>query len=101
MKTFDIARILGGAAIVSLFAVHGALADNTGHNTKIACYALVHSECYGNGQNNCSDEVYQGGLDDCDNAVFDQGRPTNTIGGFKATANNQGGFMMKRGTRRQ
>ena len=100
MKTFDIARILGGAAIVSLFAVHGALANNTGHTNQITCYASVHSECYGNGENNCSDEVYQGGLDECDAAYGESSRPQTPIGGFKTTTNNQGGFMIKRGPRR-
>ena len=99
MKTFDLARILGGAAIVSLFAIHGALANNTGHTNQITCYASVHSECYGNGENNCSDEVYQGGLDECDSA-YGEARPQPGIGGFKATTNNQGGFLMQRGARR-
>ncbi|MFZ2100619.1 MAG: hypothetical protein WAU86_08650 [Oricola sp.] len=36
------------------------------HWDRFSCYAYVHDQCYGNGQNNCSSEDYNWGLDQCD-----------------------------------
>ena len=44
-----------------------AYAD-TDHSTIMGCYASVHSQCYGDGAPGCSDETYQGGLDECDSS---------------------------------
>jgi len=66
MNRLNLVKILGAAAVLSGLAMSNAAADNTGHDTHIACYASVHTECYGNGQNNCSEEVYNAGLDECD-----------------------------------
>lgn len=81
MKAPSLMNILGAAAILSGFAISNAAADNTGHDTQIACYASVHTECYGNGQNNCTEEVYNEGLDECDAGygntdAAQQGAPT-------------------------
>lgn len=80
MNRLNLVKILGAAAVLSGLAMSNAAADNTGHDTHIACYASVHTECYGNGQNNCSEEVYNEGLDECDagfgNNAAPQGAPT-------------------------
>jgi len=55
------AGIVAATAIVTT-----ASADMTEHNSHISCYASVHHQCYGNGANNCSDEDYDWGLDQCD-----------------------------------
>ena len=102
MKTFDFARILGGAAIVSLFAVHGALANNSGHFDQFSCYASIQIECYGNGEVNCTEDEYAMGLGWCDDSYPSASRPsTPAPGGMKTTNNQGGGLMIKRGTRRQ
>ncbi len=79
MNRLNLVKILGGAIALSGLAMSNAAADNTGHDTQIACYASVHTECYGNGQNNCSEEVYNEGLDECDagfgNNAAPQGAP--------------------------
>jgi hypothetical protein len=66
MNRLSLAKIFGAAAVLSGLAMSNAAADNTGHDTQMACYASVHTECYGNGQNNCTNEVYNEGLDECD-----------------------------------
>jgi hypothetical protein len=66
MNRLAFSKVLGGVIVVSGLAMSGALADNTGHDTQMACYASVHTECYGDGKNNCTQEVYNSGLDECD-----------------------------------
>lgn len=58
----SILTIIGGTmALASLSAV-----ANASHNTQISCYAYVHAQCYGNGENNCSQDDYEWGLGQCD-----------------------------------
>ena len=65
MKTFSLIQMIGGAIALSSFAMSPATAD-TAHTTKVACYASVQTQCYGNGQNNCTSGEYQEGLGWCD-----------------------------------
>lgn len=51
--------------LLMLSAAHPAMAE-TAHSDAISCYAYVHSQCYGNGENNCSQADYEWGLDQCD-----------------------------------
>lgn len=39
---------------------------NSDHWDKFSCYAYVHAQCYNNGAENCSDEGYAWGLNECD-----------------------------------
>ena len=55
------------AALVVLGVTSSVLAgDPTVHNSLPACYASINHQCYGNGQNNCSEDDYNWGLDQCD-----------------------------------
>ncbi len=103
MRTFDFARILGGTAIVSLFAVHGALANNSGHFDQFSCYASIQIECYGNGEVNCTEDEYAMGLGWCDESYPSTGRPsTPAPGGLAAVpGGNQGGFVKRSGRGRR
>lgn len=65
MEPVMIAKLTVGALLAGL--AFPAYAD-TNHTTIMGCYASVHSQCYGNGSNNCSDDDYQWGLDNCDGA---------------------------------
>lgn len=58
-------RNAGAALAFAGLAVSGAVAD-TSHTTKVACYASVQTQCYGNGETNCTEEEYQEGLGWCD-----------------------------------
>jgi len=60
-------KIFGTAAVLSSFMMPLAVAGGASeHATKAACYASIHSQCYGNGENNCTEEEYNMGLDWCD-----------------------------------
>jgi hypothetical protein len=83
MNRLNLVKILGGAIALSGLAMSNAAADNTGHDTQIACYASVHTECYGNGQNNCSEEVYNEGLDECDAGFGNNAAPAAPAAAFK------------------
>lgn len=63
MHTFI--RNIAAAAAFTGFAMSGAAAD-TEHTTQIACYASVQTQCYGNGETNCTEDEYQEGLGWCD-----------------------------------
>lgn len=65
MKTLSLIKLIGGAITLSSLAMAQAHAD-TVHTTKVACYASVQTQCYGNGQNNCTSGEYQEGLGWCD-----------------------------------
>jgi hypothetical protein len=65
MTTFTLIKTLGSAIVLSSFALSNAAAD-TEHTTKVACYASVQTQCYGNGESNCTDGEYQEGLGWCD-----------------------------------
>ena len=55
--------VAGTLGVLMMPAVSFAAVD---HNSAMSCYAYVHSQCYGNGKNNCSDDDYNWGLDQCD-----------------------------------
>ena len=59
-------KYLAGAMGVLITSVSLPANAGTDHDTAISCYAYVHGQCYGNGENNCSTEDYNWGLDQCD-----------------------------------
>jgi len=60
IKTVSVAAVLAGMAMST------AVANNSGHINLAGCYAAIQVECYGNGENNCSNSEYNQGLDWCD-----------------------------------
>ena len=72
------------AAAVALTAASTTTAAAS-HNTQISCYAYVHGQCYGNGENNCSQEDYEWGLDQCDDYYSEA--PARTMERPKGLAN--------------
>lgn len=58
-------RILRAGVITVLFVLP-TYAEAPAHWDKPSCYIHVHSQCYGNGQNNCDAEGYKWGLKECD-----------------------------------
>lgn len=65
MITKSILAAVAGAVALAASATTVA-ASGQAHSTHIACYAYVHGQCYGNGENNCSQDDYEWGLDQCD-----------------------------------
>ena len=59
-------KTVAAAAVCAGFSFP-ALADTTDdHWDQFSCYAYVHDQCYANGENNCSEDDYNWGLDECD-----------------------------------
>ena len=79
----------GGAGMLLMLGFTLPVAAETAHSDAISCYAYVHSQCYGNGENNCSQEDYEWGLDQCDGYYPTKGleRPERP-GGLKASRSN-------------
>jgi hypothetical protein len=84
-----IAKLVGAAG--TLAVAMGSLPAHAEHSTIIACYAYVHVQCYGNGENNCDSETYNWGLDQCDQYYSDTQavRPKAPSGLAAATTNRQ------------
>jgi len=61
----NMTRIFAVAFAFAGLTASGAVAD-TEHTTQVACYASVQTQCYGNGETNCTEEEYQEGLGWCD-----------------------------------
>lgn len=59
------------------------------------CYLSIHDQCYGGGETNCTEEDYNGALDECDQMY---GKAEIFIGGnklFKAIQKKRGGMSLK------
>lgn len=57
-------KLIGGVVLAT--SIGAPAVAGLDHSNLITCYAYVHGQCYGNGQNNCSTEDYNWGLDQCD-----------------------------------
>ena len=89
-----IAKFLTAAAVLAGLATP-AFAD-LDHSTIMGCYASVHAQCYGDNSPGCSDESYQGGLDECDSSYGNTAevRPGRT-GSFATPTSRAGlGFIV-------
>jgi len=84
-----IAKFVTAAAVLAGLA-SPAFADLE-HSTIMGCYASVHAQCYGDNSPGCSDETYQGGLDECDGSYGDtaEARP-GLPGSFAAPTSRTG-----------
>lgn len=79
---------LGGAAV--LIGLASSASANSDHWDKFSCYAYVHDQCYGNGQEPCSSEGYEWGLNECD-AYYPslQGTPPSAALGLTSKPNDR------------
>lgn len=57
-------KLIGGAVLAASLGAPASANDD--HWDKFSCYAYVHDQCYANGENNCSSDDYNWGLDQCD-----------------------------------
>lgn len=65
MITKKLFKTLGLATVLSIATSSIAVAYITPTDLP-TCYLSVHDQCYGNGETNCTDDVYQTGLGWCD-----------------------------------
>ena len=88
-------KTLSAAAVLSGFAMSAAVADNSGHSNIVTCFAAVQTECYGNGEENCTSEEYNQGLDWCEESYPSQNasRPINNL---RTPTNNAKKLKMQR-----
>ena len=94
-------KFISGAVLATSIAAPAAA--ELDHSNLITCYAYVHGQCYGNGQNNCSTEDYNWGLDQCD-GYYPQAqvvKPKGKLGLATKTSKRSTVMSIKRSFRKQ
>lgn len=59
-----LATVIGGSFCLAGFTLPALAVDD--HWDQVSCYFYVWGQCYGNGEENCSSDDYNWGLDQCD-----------------------------------
>lgn len=96
MTLKELIQTLGGVAV--LIGPASSASANSDHWDKFSCYAYVHAQCYGNGQEPCSSEGYEWGLNECDNYYpsFKGERPSVPMGLKSKSTDRKYQMIMKR-----
>lgn len=96
MTPVKLIQALGSAAVLISFV--SSASANSDHWDKFSCYAYVHAQCYGDGQEPCSSEGYEWGLNECDGYYpsFQGERPSAPLGLTSKSTDRKYRMIMKR-----